>query len=51
LIAFITEQRGGMNVRPDQVVVVIRDWPTPEQRLKGVERILTHLAEIAAGAA
>ncbi len=51
LIAFITEQRGGMKVRPDQVVVVIRDWPTPEQRLKGVERILTHLAEIAAGAA
>jgi transcription-repair coupling factor (superfamily II helicase) len=50
LIAFITADRETMRVRPDQTVVAIRDWPEPEQRLKGIERLLTHLAEIAAEA-
>jgi len=48
LIAFIANSRGAMKVRPDQTVVVIRDWPTPEERIKGIDRLLTHLSEIAA---
>jgi transcription-repair coupling factor (superfamily II helicase) len=47
LIAFITNERGTMRVRPDQTLVVMRDWATADQRLRGVERLLTHLAEIA----
>ena len=29
-----------MKVRPDQKIVVMRDWPTPEARLKGAEALL-----------
>jgi transcription-repair coupling factor (superfamily II helicase) len=47
LIAFITEDHETMRVRPDHTLVVIRNWPEPEQRLKGIDRLLTHLAEIA----
>jgi transcription-repair coupling factor (superfamily II helicase) len=51
LIAFITNERGTMRVRPDQTLVVMRDWPNAEQRVKGVDRLLTHLSEIAVQAA
>jgi transcription-repair coupling factor (superfamily II helicase) len=39
-----------MKVRPDQKVVVSRDWPTPEARLKGAEALLRQLAALAEGA-
>ena len=50
LVKFITAQRGTMKVRPDQKIVVSRDWPTPEARLKGVQAVLTQLAKLAAAA-
>ena len=37
-----------MKVRPDQKIVVTRDWPTPEDRLKGAKALLGQLAKLAA---
>jgi transcription-repair coupling factor (superfamily II helicase) len=39
-----------MRVRPDQKVVVTRDWPTPESRLKGAKALLGQLAKLAQAA-
>jgi len=50
LVRFISAQHGTMKVRPDQKIVVVRDWPTPEARLKGVQAVLTQLAKLAAAA-
>jgi transcription-repair coupling factor (superfamily II helicase) len=50
LVRFISAQHGTMKVRPDQKIVVARDWPTPEARLKGVQAVLTQLAKLAAAA-
>ena len=35
LVHLVTGRGGTMKVRPDQKVAVMRDWPTPEARLKG----------------
>jgi hypothetical protein len=35
LVHLVTGRAGTMKIRPDQKVVVMRDWPTPEARLKG----------------
>jgi transcription-repair coupling factor (superfamily II helicase) len=48
LIQFINQHSGIMKVRPDQKVVVTRDWPTPEDRLNGAKGLLTQLAKLAA---
>ena len=48
LIQFISQHAGTMKVRPDQKVVVTRDWPTPEDRLKGAKALLGQLAKLAA---
>jgi transcription-repair coupling factor (superfamily II helicase) len=37
-------------VRPDQKVVVSRDWPSPEARLKGARAVLSQLADLAEAA-
>ena len=50
LVRLITEHAGTMKVRPDQKVVVMRDWPTPEARLKGAEALLNKLARLAKAA-
>ena len=42
---------GTMKVRPDQKVVVSRDWPSPESRLNGVKNLIGQLANLAAKAA
>jgi transcription-repair coupling factor (superfamily II helicase) len=47
LIGLISKHQGTMKVRPDQKVVVSRDWPTPGQRLKGVEGLVGQLAKLA----
>ena len=47
LIAFISQHSGTMKVRPDQKIVVVRDWPTPEDRLKGAKALLGQLAKLA----
>ena len=47
LIHFISAHSGTMKVRPDQKVVVTRDWPTPDDRLKGAKALLGQLAKLA----
>ncbi len=47
LIRLISEHQSTMKVRPDQKVVIARNWETPEQRLKGVQALLAQLAKIA----
>jgi transcription-repair coupling factor (superfamily II helicase) len=48
LIQFISQHAGTMKVRPDQKIVVTRDWPTPDDRLKGARALLEQLARLAA---
>jgi transcription-repair coupling factor (superfamily II helicase) len=50
LVRLIHQHQGTMKVRPDQKVVVSRDWPTPEARLKGVQALLGQLAKLATAA-
>lgn len=50
LIKLINQHSGTMKVRPDQKIVVTRDWPTPDDRLKGAKALLSQLATIAKAA-
>jgi len=47
VVRLIAEHQSTMRVRPDQKVVVARDWPTPEMRLKGVQAMLGQLVRLA----
>ncbi len=47
LIKYIGEQGSLAKIRPDQGVVFMRDWPTPEKRLAGSAVIMTQLARMA----
>lgn len=49
LVAYIGEQGALAKIRPDQKIVLTRDWPEPENRLKGAAVILSHLVQIAMG--
>ncbi len=48
LVQFINQHSGTIKVRPDQKIVVARDWPTPDDRLKGAKALLGQLAKLAA---
>ncbi len=50
LIQYISEQGTLAKIRPDQKIVLIRDWPKPVQRLKGAAVALAQLAKIASEA-
>jgi transcription-repair coupling factor (superfamily II helicase) len=50
LVQFISHHSGTIKVRPDQKVVVARDWPTPDDRLNGAKALLTQLAKLAKAA-
>ncbi len=50
LIKFISQHAGTMKVRPDQKIVVSRDWPTPDARLAGAKALLGQLARLAKAA-
>ena len=50
LVRLIAEHQSTMKVRPDQKVVIARDWPEPLQRLKGAQNLLGQLARIAQAA-
>jgi transcription-repair coupling factor (superfamily II helicase) len=50
LVRLISEHQGTMKVRPDQKVVVSREWPSAEDRLKGVRALVGQLARLAAAA-
>lgn len=47
LVAWISEQGSLAKLRPDQRIVLIRDWATAEQRLAGAAVILSQLARLA----
>jgi transcription-repair coupling factor (superfamily II helicase) len=48
LIKYIGEQGSLAKIRPDQGIVFMRDWPTPDKRLAGSAVIMTQLARMAA---
>ncbi|MDP3898275.1 MAG: transcription-repair coupling factor, partial [Mesorhizobium sp.] len=50
LVKMIGEQGVLAKIRPDQSVVFIRDWATPEKRLQGAAVVITQLARLAAKA-
>ncbi len=47
LIKWIGEQGSLARVRPDQTVVLIRDWADAERRLKGTAGVMAELARLA----
>ncbi len=47
LLRWIAAEGENSRVRPDQKVVVMRDWETPEERLKGAAVVLAEVARIA----
>lgn len=51
LVEFINNQLGTAKLRPDHKLVFIRKWETPEQRLTGLNRLLSDLSQIASVAA
>ncbi|WP_417668627.1 transcription-repair coupling factor [Roseibium sp.] len=50
LVSYISEQGVLAKIRPDQKVVLTRDWENTETRLKGTATILAKLAKLAAAA-
>ncbi len=46
LVKYVGEQGILAKIRPDQKIVLVRDWPDAEQRLKGVAAILVRLAKM-----
>ncbi|MFZ9446973.1 MAG: transcription-repair coupling factor, partial [Alphaproteobacteria bacterium] len=48
LIALITRDAASMKVRPDQKLVCVADWDNARDRMKGVARLMSELARIAA---
>nr|WP_209736387.1 transcription-repair coupling factor [Aureimonas populi] len=47
LVRYIAEQGAAAKIRPDQSIVLMRDWATPEKRLNGAATIATQLARFA----
>ena len=48
LVAFLQEQAGTAKLRPDQRVVIIRNWEDTRERVSGINALLRRLAAIAA---
>ena len=46
LVRYIAEQGSLAKIRPDQSIVLMRDWPTPKKRLAGSAVIMTQLAKL-----
>ncbi|GHD09309.1 transcription-repair coupling factor [Tianweitania populi] len=51
LVKFVGEQGSQAKIRPDQSIVFIRDWTTPDKRLSGSAIVMTQLARLAQTAA
>ncbi len=47
LMKWIGENRGAIKLRPDQKLVAIRQWDSPEKRVKGVQRLVKELSLLA----
>ena len=50
LVRLISAHPAAMKVRPDQKIVIAREWPSPEARLKGARAVLSQLADLAEAA-
>ena len=48
LVRFIGEQGSLAKIRPDQSIVLMRDWPSAQKRLAGSAVVMTQLAKMAA---
>ncbi|MBX3597177.1 MAG: transcription-repair coupling factor [Rhizobiaceae bacterium] len=51
LVQYIAQQGSMAKIRPDQSIVLIRDWPTAEKRLAGSAVVMTQLARLVEKAA
>jgi transcription-repair coupling factor (superfamily II helicase) len=51
LVGFIGEQGSLAKIRPDQSIVLTRDWPTADKRLAGSAVVMTQIARLAEKAA
>ncbi len=49
LIAYISQSKGMVKLRPDQKLVVVKSWKSLSQRIKGTESILRELAHMVIG--
>jgi transcription-repair coupling factor (superfamily II helicase) len=49
-VGYIQQHKAFWKMRPDQRIVVMGEWPTPDQRLATAERILIELARLAKAA-
>lgn len=47
LIDYISSQMGTIKIRPDQKIIVMRPWNAMADRLEGVKKIISKLADIA----
>ncbi len=47
LVDFVSDPTQQVRLKPDQKLVFSRNWPTPEDRLKGAGAILSRLAKLA----
>jgi transcription-repair coupling factor (superfamily II helicase) len=50
LVEYISRHAKTAKVKPDQKLVILRDWPEAKERLIGVQQLLKELAKIAAAA-
>jgi transcription-repair coupling factor (superfamily II helicase) len=48
LLAYIASNTATAKLRPDHKLVLIRDWSTPEEKLKGVRDSISEIAKLAA---
>lgn len=48
LVNFIARSSGTAKLRPDQKIVFSRAWETPQARIKGLQTLLSQIAELAA---
>ncbi|HRC26548.1 MAG TPA: DEAD/DEAH box helicase, partial [Alphaproteobacteria bacterium] len=46
LLRWIADQRGVVRLRPDQKLVVVREWPNASERLKGARDFVTRIAAL-----
>ena len=48
LVDFIAHSSGTAKLRPDQKIIFIRPWETPQARIKGLQALLGQIAQLAA---
>ncbi|GAB4183504.1 MAG: transcription-repair coupling factor [Thalassobaculales bacterium] len=48
LVHYLAQQKGTVQLRPDHKLVLRRPWEQPETRMKGLSRVLSEIAALAA---